>query len=72
MKRMSDYKGKFVVVLAGYRKEMNEFLDVNPGLSRRITHKIHIEDYKADELLQILLKMADKQGLIFTPEAECK
>ncbi|WP_300879739.1 AAA family ATPase [uncultured Duncaniella sp.] len=72
MKRMSDYKGKFVVVLAGYRKEMNEFLDVDPGLSRRITHKIHIEDYKADELLQILLKMADKQGLVFAPDAERK
>ncbi len=70
LKRMEDDRGKFVCVLAGYRDRMDDFLRVNPGLKSRINHQIHIDDYTADELLQIFLNMASAEKLSLTPEAQ--
>ena len=47
MKAMDQYKGNFIVVVAGYRKEVDTFNNSNSGLQRRFTEKIHIEDYTA-------------------------
>ncbi|MGM9708178.1 MAG: AAA family ATPase [Prevotella sp.] len=69
MKRMEDDRGKFVVICAGYRKEMDEFLLTNPGLSRRFTHKMHIEDYTAEQLQQIFVSMTAKKNYTIVPEA---
>ena len=49
MKRMEDDRGKFVVIAAGYKDKMDEFLQMNAGLASRFTHKLHIEDYNEDE-----------------------
>ena len=72
MKRMEDNRGKFVVIAAGYRDEMETFLAVNPGLASRFTHKMHIDDYNEDELLAIYKKMASKDNYKLSPEAEFK
>ena len=72
MKRMEDDRGKFVVIAAGYRDEMETFLAVNPGLASRFTHKMHIDDYNEDELLAIYKKMAGKDNYKLSPEAEFK
>ena len=53
MNRMLDDAGKFVVICAGYRKQMETMLNSNPGLKSRFSHTTHIEDYTAEELLQI-------------------
>ena len=72
MKRMEDDRGKFVVIAAGYKDEMETFLAVNPGLASRFTHKMHIDDYNEDELLAIYKKMASKDNYKLSPEAEFK
>ena len=72
MKRMEDDRGKFVVIAAGYKDEMETFLTVNPGLASRFTHKMHIDDYNEDELLAIYKKMAAKDNYKLSPEAEFK
>ena len=72
MKRMEDDRGKFVVIAAGYKDEMETFLAVNPGLASRFTHKMHIDDYNEDELLAIYKKMAGKDNYKLSPEAEFK
>ena len=72
MKRMEDDRGKFVVIAAGYRDEMETFLAVNPGLASRFSHKMHIDDYNEDELLAIYKKMASKDNYKLSPEAEFK
>lgn len=72
MKRMEDDRGKFVVIAAGYKDEMEAFLAVNPGLASRFTHKMHIDDYNEDELLAIYKKMASKDNYKLSPEAEFK
>ena len=72
MKRMEDDRGKFVVIAAGYKDEMETFLTVNPGLASRFTHKMHIEDYNEDELVAIFKQMAGKDNYKLSPEAEFK
>lgn len=72
MKRMEDDRGKFVVIAAGYKNKMDEFLAVNTGLASRFTHKLHIDDYNEDELLAIFKKMAAKEQYTLSPGAEFK
>ena len=72
MKRMEDDRGKFVVIASGYKDRMEEFLQMNPGLASRFTHKLHIEDYNEDELLAIFKKMAQKEHYTLSPTAEFK
>ena len=72
MKRMEDDRGKFVVIAAGYKDKMDEFLQMNPGLASRFTHKLHIDDYNEDELLAIFKKMAQKDLYTLSPTAEFK
>ena len=72
MKRMEDDRGKFVVIAAGYKDKMEDFLQMNPGLASRFTHKLHIDDYNEDELLAIFKKMAQKEQYMLSPTAEFK
>ena len=72
MKRMEDDRGKFVVIAAGYKDKMEEFLQMNPGLASRFTHKLHIDDYNEDELLAIYKQMAQKDQYTLSATAEFK
>ncbi|MBQ7443976.1 MAG: AAA family ATPase [Bacteroidaceae bacterium] len=70
MKRMEDDAGKFVVVAAGYRQPMQQFLDTNPGLASRFNYRLHINDYTAPELVRIFELMVSKKNYELTPEAQ--
>lgn len=71
MTRMSNDAGKFVTVIAGYKMEIEEFIaNANPGLARRFTHRIHIEDYPVDVLVEIFKSRAKKEGFAMTADAE--
>ena len=72
MKRMEDDRGKFVVIAAGYKDKMEEFLQMNAGLASRFTHKLHIDDYNEDELFAIYKKMAQKEQYTLSSAAEFK
>ncbi len=72
MKRMEDDRGKFVVIAAGYKDKMEEFMQINPGLASRFTHKLQIDDYNEDELLAIFKGMAQKEQYTLSQTAEFK
>ena len=72
LKKMEDYRNNLVVIVAGYKKEMERFLDSNPGLRSRFARVIHFPDYTNEELFQIYKVMVEKDGRILTPEAEEK
>ncbi len=44
-----------VIILAGYEKEMEEFMHNNPGLSSRFTNKIHFTNMSAEDLYKTFL-----------------
>lgn len=60
LKRMEDDRKRLVVILAGYTKEMKDFIDSNPGLQSRFNRYIDFPDYNAEELAQIFLMNAEK------------
>ncbi len=72
MKRMEDDRGKFAVIAAGYKDEMQGFLTINPGMISRIDRFIHIEDYTPDELYQIYLKFLTSDRFTLADDAQDK
>jgi hypothetical protein len=47
---MENQRDKVVVILAGYKDRMDSFFESNPGMSSRIAHHLHFEDYELGEL----------------------
>lgn len=53
VKAMEDHRGKFCVILAGYKDEMLQMLSTNPGFRSRIQFILDFPDYSRDELKAI-------------------
>jgi SpoVK/Ycf46/Vps4 family AAA+-type ATPase len=67
LKRMEDDRGKYVVIAAGYSKEMEEFLQTNSGFKSRFSDYITFEDYNPDDMHEIFVRMCKKKKLEFAP-----
>ncbi len=65
-----DHRDDLMVILAGYDKEMDNFMSQNPGMKSRIPNKIHFENYSPDELYQIFVKYIEDSGMFLHPDAE--
>lgn len=70
LKFMEDNRGRLVVIVAGYDREMREFLNSNPGLRSRFTNVINFPDYDSDECATIFFKMLEAQR--FAPADEVR
>jgi SpoVK/Ycf46/Vps4 family AAA+-type ATPase len=62
VKLMEDHRDDVVVIAAGYDADMGRFLDANPGLSSRFSHRIRFADYSTDELVTIVSQHAATAG----------
>jgi SpoVK/Ycf46/Vps4 family AAA+-type ATPase len=60
LKAMEDFREDLIIIVAGYPKPMNEFLQSNPGLKSRFNNFIHFNDYLPSELLEIFLGLCKK------------
>ena len=69
LKAMEDHRDDFIVIVAGYTKQMKDFIDSNPGLKSRFNKFIEFPDYTADELVQIFTKMCVEYDFEMTAEA---
>ena len=58
-----------VVIFAGYKDEMKAFIDMNSGLSSRISQKIYFDDYNPVQLLQIFFKFVHEREMSLTDKA---
>lgn len=65
VKEMSDGEGDLAVIAAGYPKEMEIFLNANPGMKSRFAITFEFPDYTPDELELIALFAAEKRGVHF-------
>ena len=64
VKGMEDHRDELVVVLAGYSREMAQFLTANSGLASRFAQTIEFPDYTAEELLKITELQAAGRGYV--------
>lgn len=70
VKGIEDNRDNLVVILAGYSKEMEEFLEANSGLKSRFPNVINFPDYTGEELLQIAVITASGRGYEISAEAK--
>ena len=70
MKRMEDDRGKFIVIAAGYRMEMENLFRINPGFRSRFNYFLDIKDYTPDQLFEIMQVFAKDKKYIFSKEGE--
>ena len=61
-----------IVIIAGYRKDLDMFLDTNEGLRSRFTRSIDFPSYSATELTEIAMRMAEKRDSVFEPAAQAE
>ena len=69
LKRIEDYRGQFICIVAGYTNEMKMFLESNPGLTSRFTNNFAFEDYNPEQLISISQSMAKSSGYEMGEEA---
>ncbi len=67
--RMENDRDRLVVIVAGYRADLDRFLDTNEGLRSRFSRSIDFPSYSAGELVEIAQAMAHKRDSAFDPAA---
>ncbi len=62
VKAMEDNREDLIVILAGYTREMQDFLESNSGLKSRFPNQIEFPDYTGQELYDIAMINAKSKG----------
>ena len=70
VKAMEDNKDNLILILAGYKHEMEYFIESNPGLRSRFPIHITFPDYTVQELMDIAKLMSDQRQYKLTDEAK--
>jgi type VII secretion ATPase EccA len=66
---LEAHRFDFCFIGAGYEKEVDEFLTVNPGLAGRFNRKLRFESYSPDELVEIAVRYGEPRATIIEPAA---
>lgn len=69
VKAMEDNRDNLIVILAGYSREMEGFLESNSGLKSRFPNTIHFPDYTGEELRKIAVIQAKSKGYVIEESA---
>lgn len=69
VKQMEDYSDEFALILAGYEREMDYFLQLNPGLRSRFPFHLTFRDYSVNELVEIAKQLAANMQYTFDDSA---
>ncbi|MCJ1462518.1 hypothetical protein MMC07_001120 [Pseudocyphellaria aurata] len=59
----AKYKGKMIVILAGYADQINQLISVNPGLSSRFAEEIIFKNMSPKSCLRLLESTIAKQDI---------
>lgn len=70
VKQMEDYHEDFLLILAGYPGEMEQFLHLNPGLRSRFAYHVSFSDYNLAELMRITKQLITERDYELTDAAE--
>lgn len=59
----------FCFIGAGYEREVDDFLKVNPGLAGRFNRKLRFASYQPDELVEIAVRYGRPRATVIDPDA---
>ncbi len=68
--QMENHREDLVVIMAGYPREMDRLMDLNPGLKGRIPYTLEFPNYSVEELYQIFLRMVSGDGFRLAEDAD--
>jgi len=72
VQEMENHRDDVVVIFAGYKNKMQQFIDSNDGLKSRISFHIDFDDYNEDELCQIAQMIAKEKDRVIDEDAQQK
>jgi probable Rubsico expression protein CbbX len=70
MQVMENQRNDLVVILAGYKDQMERFFHSNPGMNSRIGVHIEFNDYSVNNLMVIAQSILKSQNYSFSIDAE--
>jgi SpoVK/Ycf46/Vps4 family AAA+-type ATPase len=69
LKRAEDDRDQLIVILAGYDRQMEEFLASNPGLNSRFPLRIKFAGYSPAEMMALARAALAQRGESLSPDA---
>ncbi|QGG46772.1 AAA family ATPase [Heliorestis convoluta] len=70
VKSVEDFRDNLIVILSGYKDEMNIFLKTNPGIRSRFPIQLEFPDYATKELLEIADSMVKEREYYLSGEGK--
>ena len=70
LKELAENNNDLAIIFAGYPKEMQDFINSNPGLYSRLRNVIHFPDYSPKELMDIAEYTAQRRGVLINESAK--
>lgn len=68
LKMMEDNRDECVVIVAGYHREMQRFMESNTGLASRFPKLLSFSEYDTDQLVAIFDLQARQKGMIHSAD----
>ena len=72
IQRLENDRDKFAVIMAGYKDDMDNFINTNPGFKSRINRFIDFPDYLPEDLFKIFQKMLYEREYLLDKQAAVK
>lgn len=67
---MENKRDDLVIILAGYKDQMDLLINKNPGFHSRVPYRFHFPDYSYEEIFTILTNSLKKNYLLLSSENE--
>lgn len=68
LKMMEDHRNECIVIVAGYHREMQRFMESNTGLQSRFPKLLSFSEYDNDQLVAIFELQARQKGMLYTDD----
>ena len=68
LKMMEDHRNDCIVIVAGYHREMQRFMESNTGLASRFPKLLSFSEYDTDQLIAIFELQARQKGMVYTDD----
>ena len=66
---LETHRFDFCFIVAGYEREIDDFLTVNPGLAGRFNRKLRFESFSADDLVEIAVRYGRPRATVLDADA---
>ena len=70
VQEMENRRDTVIVIFAGYQNKMERFMRSNEGIKSRINQRLIFKDYNEEDLVKIMINMAQEKQMKLSPGAK--